>query len=88
MSLTVIDVWAEWCVPCKMMDSILRELESEYPQVKFGKVNADEDPEFVRGNSIYGIPTLLFVKNDDTIVDRIVGVSSIDVIKAKIEKWK
>ena len=70
--LCVIDLYAEWCGPCKMLSPILAELEAEYSEVKFCKINVDEEPELAAVFRVQNLPTVAFVK-DDTYLDMSVG---------------
>lgn len=70
--LAVVDFWAEWCMPCKIMAPIIEELAKEYPEILFGKVNVDENPILANRFSIQAIPTFLIFKKGK-IVDRLVG---------------
>ena len=79
--LVVIDLYADWCMPCKMLSPIMANLEEEYPEVKFCKINVDEEPELARQFHVQSIPMLAFVK-DNTFLDMIVGLSA----KSEIEK--
>lgn len=79
--LAVIDLWASWCGPCRMLAPVLDELEGEYPDVKFCKINVDDEPELARAFKVESIPMLAFVK-DNTFVDVSVGY----VPKANIVK--
>lgn len=81
----VIDFWAEWCGPCRMVSPIIDELAEEYAEkVYIGKANVDENDEIVVKYGIRNIPTILFIKNGE-IVDKKVGASSKADLKAKIE---
>lgn len=83
--LVVIDFWAEWCGPCRMVSPIIDELAEEYAEkVYVGKANVDENDEIVEKYGIRNIPTILFIKNGE-IVDKKVGASSKADLKAKIE---
>jgi thioredoxin len=65
----VVDFWAPWCGPCKMIDPVLKKLEQEYEgKVEVWKVNADEQPEVLRKLKIYGIPTVIGFKNGQEII--------------------
>ena len=77
----LIDFWASWCGPCRMLSPVVDEIASEHPEVKVGKVNVDEQPELASQFGIMSIPTLLFFKNGKNIDVR-VGV----VPKTSIEK--
>lgn len=65
--LVVLDFWTTWCGPCRMLAPVLEEIETEYPEVAFGKVNADEEAELVRMFKIIHVPTLVFMRNGVTI---------------------
>ena len=70
--LAVIDLYADWCGPCRMLAPILAELESEYPDVKFCKINVDNEPELAKTFNVTSIPMVAFVK-DNTFADLSVG---------------
>lgn len=83
--IVVIDFWAEWCGPCRMISPIIDELAKEYDnKVCIGKVNVDENDDVVEKYGIRNIPTILFIKNGE-IVDKKVGASSKADLKAKID---
>lgn len=80
----VIDCWAPWCGPCRMMSPMIDELAREYAgKIVFGKLNVDENPEIAKRYNIMGIPTLLIVKKG-VVVDRIVGVAPKPLIENKL----
>ena len=70
--LCVIDLYADWCGPCRMLAPVLAELEGEYPDVKFCKVNVDNEAEIARMFRVESIPLVAFVKNN-TFVDMSMG---------------
>lgn len=69
----VLDFWASWCGPCKMMDPIFREAAEERPDVVFGKVNVDQEPKLAQKYEVRAIPTLLVIV-DGKVVKTGVGV--------------
>ncbi len=69
----LIDFWANWCGPCKMLSPTVDEIAEEISDVKVCKVNIDEQPEIARQFQVMSIPTLVMVKNG-MIVNRSVGV--------------
>lgn len=71
----LIDFWAAWCGPCRMLSPVVDEIAEENDNVKVGKVNVDEQLEFAAQFGIQSIPTLLFFK-DGKQIDRSVGVAS------------
>ena len=85
--LAVIDLYADWCGPCRMLAPILAELESEYQDVKFCKINVDEEPELARTFNVTSIPMVAFVK-DNTFADVSVGYVPKETLVGKIEDNK
>jgi len=84
--LALIDCWAPWCGPCVVIAPIVEELAKEYVgKALFGKLNVDENPRTAERFQIFGIPTLLIIKNGKE-VDRIVGLVPKDNIKARLKK--
>ena len=80
--LVVIDLWATWCGPCIMLAPTIDELEKEMPEVKFCKINVDDERELAMQFKIQSIPTVALVK-DNTFVDMSVGL----VPKEKLKKF-
>lgn len=68
----LVDFWAPWCGPCRMVGPILEEIAAERPDVKVGKVNVDEQPELAGQFGITSIPTLMVLKNGE-IVNQAMG---------------
>ncbi|MBL8018961.1 MAG: thioredoxin [Leptospirales bacterium] len=83
--LVLVDFWAEWCGPCRMVAPIVEELAGEMPQVKFGKVNVDENQGIAQTLGITAIPTLVLYKNGQPI-DRVVGLLPKPQLKNFINK--
>jgi thioredoxin 1 len=80
----LIDFWAEWCGPCKMIAPVLEEIAKEQSGVKIGKVNVDENPNLATRFQIRAIPTLLFFK-DGQVADQVVGMAGKSDLVSKIE---
>ena len=81
----LIDFWAEWCGPCRMIGPVVEELSKEYEgKAIIGKVNVDENPETAVNYGIRSIPTLLIFKNGQ-IVDKQVGVVPKSVLESKLK---
>ena len=68
----LLDFWAPWCGPCRMVGPILEEIAAERPEVKVGKVNVDEQPDLASQFSVMSIPTLVVMK-DSKVVNQTVG---------------
>ena len=84
-ALVVIDLYADWCGPCRMLAPILAELEAEYPNVKFCKINVDSEPALARAFNVTSIPMIAFVK-DNTFLDVSVGYVPKATLQEKIEE--
>ena len=83
---TMVDFWAEWCAPCKMIAPTVEELAAEYEgKIRIGKLNIDENPSTPIKFGIRGIPTLIIFKGGQP-VEQIVGVKSKADLKTAIEK--
>ena len=85
--LVVIDLYADWCGPCRMLAPVLAELEGEYPDVKFCKINVDNDPELAKAFNVTNIPMVALVKNN-TFVDMSIGFVPKENISRLIEENK
>ena len=81
----VIDFWAEWCGPCRMVAPIVEELAAEYEgKVVIGKCDVDDNDDIVAEYKVRNIPTIVFIKGGE-VVDKHVGAISKDALKAKID---
>jgi len=81
----VVDFWAEWCEPCKMIAPMVEELAGEYEgQVKFTKMNVDLNPKTPQSYGIRGIPTLIIFQNGQAI-QQVVGAVPKAVLKKRLE---
>ena len=82
----VVDFWAEWCGPCRVISPIIEELSKEYNgKVQFVKVNVDESPDLAGRFGVQGIPTLIIFK-DAKEVGRLVGAAPKSRLAQEIEK--
>ena len=82
--LTLVDFWATWCGPCRMVAPIIEELAAEMTNVTFAKIDVDENPDVAMGLKIASIPTLMLFK-DGQLVDRVIGARPKADIKKMIE---
>lgn len=81
----VIDFWAEWCGPCRMIAPIVDELAAEYEgKVVIGKCDVEDNDDITMKYGVRNIPTIIFLKGGE-VVDKQVGALSKDALKAKIE---
>ena len=82
----LVDFWAEWCGPCKMIAPVLDELANEYNgKVKIAKVNIDENQNLAAQYRVTAIPTLLVFK-DGQVMEQMVGAKSKRDLKASLDK--
>ncbi len=81
----LVDFFAEWCGPCKMLGPILEELAGEYDgKVKIGKLDVDANPTVAGKYGVQSIPTIIFFKGGEE-VDRVMGFQSKEALKAKLD---
>lgn len=81
----LVDFWAEWCGPCRMIGPVVEELSSDYAdKAIIGKVNVDENPGVSAQFGIRSIPTILFIKNGE-VVDKNVGAAAKAQLASKLD---
>lgn len=81
----LVDFYADWCGPCRMVAPIVEEIAAEHPQYAVAKVNVDAEPELAGRFGVFSIPTLVVLKNGK-VVDQIVGAQPKARILAMLEK--
>jgi thioredoxin 1 len=81
----IIDFWAPWCGPCRMMAPVFEETAKGHKDVVFAKVNVDEEPEIAQEFGVRGIPTMVFLKDGEE-VNRVVGAGSKAMLESKIKE--
>ena len=85
--VALVDFWAPWCGPCKMVAPTIDELSQEYAgKAKIGKVNTDENMTLSSQYNVMSIPTMMIFKNGQ-VVDEITGAYPKNVIKERLDKW-
>jgi thioredoxin 1 len=83
--VSLVDFWAEWCGPCRMIGPVVEELSKEYAgKANIVKLNVDENPEVSMKYGVRSIPTLLFIKNGQ-VVDKQVGVVPKSILENKLK---
>jgi len=81
----VVDLWAPWCGPCRMVGPVVEKLAEQYQgKVKFCKLNVDENQQTAAKYSVMSIPTLLFFK-DGQVADTVIGAVPEQVLKPRID---
>jgi thioredoxin 1 len=82
----IVDFWAEWCGPCKMLTPIMENLAAEFDgKIRMGKVNVDDNPQTAAKYGIVSIPSLLFI-HQGKVVDQHTGLLAQAALKSKIAK--
>jgi thioredoxin 1 len=82
----VVDFWAPWCGPCRMMEPVLKELAEEYPTLTIGKLNVDENPAVATKFDILSIPTLV-VFADGKVAKKLVGAMAKKKLVDELGPW-
>lgn len=77
----LLDFWASWCGPCRMVSPVVDEIAGAHPEIKVGKVNVDEQPDLAGFYQVSSIPTLMVIK-DGKVVNRAVGARPRAAIEA------
>ena len=79
----VIDFWAEWCAPCKMIAPILDDIATEYDgKITVAKINIDDNPQIPSTYGVRGIPTMMMFKDSELVASRVGALS-----KAQLSEW-
>jgi thioredoxin len=82
---TIVDFWAPWCAPCLMMKPIFEDAAKHHAQIKFAKVNVDEQGQIAQQFGVRGIPTLIFFK-DGQVINRYVGAMNKPQLETRIKE--
>ncbi len=85
--LTVVDFWASWCGPCRLLSPIVEELAGEMTDVNFAKVNVDDEPDLANRYNINAIPTLVILKGGAQVTQS-VGLKTKEELRSLIEVQK
>ncbi len=84
MTVTLMDFMADWCGPCKTQEPIIEDLEADYPDVEFERIDVDENQDVANEYQVRSLPTLI-VENDDGVVERFIGVTQADDLKDALQ---
>jgi thioredoxin 1 len=85
MTVRLLDFYADWCGPCKTQDPILEELETEFEDVEFRRIDVESNQDTANEYQVRSLPTLV-VENDDGIVERFVGVTQRPDLEDALER--
>ncbi len=85
MTVTLKDFYADWCGPCKTQEPILEEMETDWGDVEFQRIDVDENQDVANQYQVRSIPTLV-VENDDGVVERFVGVTQREDIESALQE--
>ena len=81
-----VDFWAPWCGPCRMMAPVVEKISEKYPQIKFCKIDTQENMEYAGQFHVSGIPCIIIYKNGKE-VDRLVGFRPEDEFEKAVKKY-
>lgn len=79
----LLDFWAEWCGPCRMVSPVLEEIAASHPEIAVGKVNVDEEPALAQAFRVQSIPMLVLLR-DNAVVAAAVGAQSKEQLEQKL----
>ena len=79
----LLDFWAEWCGPCRMVSPVVEEIAAAHPEIAVGKVNVDEEPELAQAFRVQSIPMLVLLR-DNAVVAAAVGAQSKEQLEQKL----
>jgi len=85
MTITLMDFMADWCGPCKTQEPIIEDLEEDYPDVEFERIDVDERQDIANEYQVRSLPTLI-VENDDGVVERFIGVTQAGDLEDALEQ--
>lgn len=86
-NMVIVDCWAPWCGPCRMVGPVIDDLAKEmHGKIVFGKLNVDENQSTSAKYGIMSIPTLLIFKNGD-LIDKIIGALPKEMLKSKLSQY-
>ena len=80
----LLDFWASWCGPCRMVGPIIDEIAGEHPEIKVGKINVDEQPELAQAFKVMSIPMLVVMKGGKAVASS-VGVKSKQAVLSMLD---
>ena len=83
----VVDFYAPWCAPCRTLGPVLDQLSNEFAgQIKFVKINSDEEPELAEAFNVTALPTLVFIENGEE-VGNLAGLPQTTALRSRLQEW-